>query len=242
MICSLIFIVTTLVLAKIFIKDESKKDTFFKIFALLTLGIHISSIYSSFFKGQIKVEESIIWPIYPCNVSMWLFVVLAFMKNKKGKAFKIIAEFNFFLGIIGGVIGIMFNEIYSNNPNLLQWDVLKGLLSHTTLLVSSFYLLVGGYIKIGVHNVLSVLVGLGVLLVDGGLIIGIYRLAGKTPPNAMYLLEKPFANLPWVNTWTLGLIAIILVFVIGVICENVFEEKEDRWYSKLRRKTKWESF
>ena len=173
-------------------------------------------------------------PIYPCNVAMWLLVISAFCKNKKSKIFAYLGEFTFYLGVVGGIVGILFNEIYSSNPNLLDYGVLKGLLSHSTMLFGCIYLLVGGYIKIRVKNVVSVFLGLLLLLVDGGIIIGIHRLANLEPPNSMYLLNSPFAGLPWINTATIGIASLMLVFTITTIVEQLTLKREERWYMQLR--------
>lgn len=217
------------------IKAQKSKDLILKIAATLTVIIHFSSLYVTFFSsGKAYVDSSMLLPIYPCNVAMWLLVILAFWKNKESKAFKYIAEFTFYLGITGGIIGILFNENYGSNPNLLDWNILKGLLSHSVMLLGCLYLLEGGYIKIRVKNVLSVLGGLIFLLIDGGIIIGLYRVANLTPPNSMYLLENPFPQLPWLNTFTIGAFAIIIVFGITALFEQIALTKDERWYVKIK--------
>ena len=237
MLISSIIIILLLVLFKLFVKQQKYKDLVLQIFAVLTVIIHFSSLYVDYFKtGTAVVEAPMLLPIYPCNVAMWLLVISAFWKNKNSKVFSIIAEFTFYLGIVGAVVGIMLNEIYANNPTLADWGVLKGLLSHSTMLVGCVYLLVGGYIKIRVKNTISVLFGLLFLLVDGGIIIGLYKMFKLTPPNCMYLLSNPVPNLPWLNTFVIGIIGLLIVFLIGVIVEQIALPKQDRWYSKLKKK------
>ena len=217
------------------IKKESQKEFILKLFALLTVILHFSSVYVSFFQtGQAKVDDTMLFPIYPCNVAMWLLVIVAFWKNKQSKGFMIIAEFVFYLGIVGSIIGIVFNENYAGNPNLANWDILKGLLSHSTMMVGCIYLLTGRFIKIRVKNVISVFLGLLFLLIDGGIIIGLYKLANMTPPNCMYLLETPFENMPWINVGTIGLAGLLIVFITSAIVEAICVPKEQRWYNNLR--------
>ena len=164
---------------------------------------------------------------------MWLLIIISFIK-KDSKVYKIMSEFTFYLGLVGGIIGIMFNEIYANTPNLADYSVLKGFLSHATLLFGSVYLLTGKFIKIRVSNVFSVFVGMSFLLLDGGIIIGIYKLFGLEAPNAMYLLNAPFENFKILNTWTIGIAAVLLTFAITAIYEQFAIKKEDRWYNRLR--------
>ncbi len=237
MIFSAIFVVAVLVLAGKFIKSSKMKDLFLLVFAILSVVLHFSSVYVTFFKtGEIVVDESMIMPIYPCHIAMWLLLITANVKNKKGKVFQVLAEFAFYLGIVGGVIGIALNEIYASTPSLTDWNVLKGLLSHVTMLVTSIYLLVGGYIKIRVSNVMSVLIGLVFMLLDGALVIALYKIFNLEPPNAMYLLEPPMENMQWFNTLTMGLLALVIVFSITAIYEWLALSKKDRWYVKLKKK------
>ncbi len=216
-------------------KKENQKNFILKFTAVITVVLHFSSLYVNFFKnGQASVEAPMLLPIYPCNVAMWLLVICAFWKNKNSKVFEFIAEFTFYLGVVGSIVGIMLNEIYASNPNLADWNTLKGLLSHSVMLIGCVYLLIGGYIKIRVKNVLSVFVGLVFLLVDGGIIIGLYKAFNLDPPNCMYMLEIPFSSLPWVNTYLLGVFALIILFIITAIVEQIFVPKEERWYTKLK--------
>ena len=83
-------------------------------------------------------------------------------------------------------------------------------------------------------NVISVFLGLLFLLIDGGIIIGLYKLANMTPPNCMYLLETPFDNMPWINVGTIGLAGLLIVFITSAIVEAICVPKEQRWYNNLR--------
>ena len=52
------------------IKKESQKEFILKLFALLTVILHFSSVYVSFFQtGQAKVDATMLFPIYPCNIA-----------------------------------------------------------------------------------------------------------------------------------------------------------------------------
>ncbi|MBQ7308456.1 MAG: hypothetical protein IJW82_08045, partial [Clostridia bacterium] len=186
-----------------------------------------------FSTGTAIADQTLLLPIYPCHIAMWLILIVSFTKNKSSKAFTILAEFTFYLGLVGGIVGIAFNENYASNPNLLDWSILKGLLSHITLLVSCLYLLVGKYIKIRVFNTISCAIGMTGLLADGLLVIGLHKLFELDAPNAMYLLSNPFPQVTWINTWFIGFIAILLVFVVTSIYELLTVKECDRWYNQL---------
>lgn len=218
-----------------FIKKEKIKNIIFKISVLLIVAIHYSPLYVDYFStGTATVEPQMLLPIYPCNIAMWLLIIVAFYKNKSSKLFTYIADFTFYLSFFGGIIGVLFNEIYSGNPNLADWDVLNGLLGHSIMVFSSLMLLLT-YVKIRVKNIIGVLIGLVFMYLEGWLIIGIYELCNLEPLNCMYLLHPPFQQYPWINTYLIGLTGISFVFLITTIYEQIFIKKEERWYNQIKK-------
>lgn len=237
---SVISFVITAILIVLFVKtvkNQNVKNGIVKACALTTVLIHYSPLYYDYFTtGSAEVYGTMLLPIYPCNVAMWLLVLTAFWKNKGGGFFRVLAESTFYLGVVGGVVGILFNEIYISDPDLTNWHVLHGLLSHSTMLLGCIYLLAGGYIKIRVDNVVSGVCCLLLLIADGIVVIAIHRLCGLTPPNCMFLLENPFPQIKWFNPLVLGVFAVLLLFAVTAVYEQIALEKEDRWYSRLQKK------
>ena len=234
---STVISVIILVLSYKFIKTDKSKDRFLKFWAIITVILHFSILYVDFFTyGTAEIGESLLLPVYPCNIAMWLLVVTAFIK-KDSKIFTALAIVTFYLGIIGGVVGIVFNENYMNTPSLADYSVLKGLLSHSTMLIGCIYLLVGKYFKIRVSNMPAVVGGLLFLILDGLLMIGLFRLfiPHIDPPNCMFLLENPFPQITWFNPWILGIGAGIVIFAFTVIYEQFAVEKGERWYNKIAK-------
>lgn len=239
MVFTVIGLTITFILCRLFIKHENKKDVVLKIAAILTLIFHYSPLYVDYFTtGTAEISDTMILPVYPCNVAMWLLVIVAFVKNKKSKFFRILATSTFYLGMLGGIIGIAFNEIYNNNPTLADWDVLNGLLSHVTLMLGCGYVLVGKYIQIRVANVFALFCGGVFLLADGFVVIGLHKLFGIECVNCMYLLGPPFEDLPWLNVYVIGASVLVLSFVVTAIIEQIVLSSEERWYNKFKRRTK----
>lgn len=239
MVCSALIIISFLIVFFVFLKKETHKNLVLKVAALLTVIIHYSPLYVNYFAtGSAEIEAPMLLPIYPCNIAMWLLLITAFSKNKQSYVFKVIAEITFYLGIIGGLFGIMLNEIYASTPDLTDWGVMNGMLSHSTMLLGCIYLLVGKYIKIRVSNLISIFIGLMFLFVDGWIIIGLYTLFRLDAPNSMFLLEPPLDSLPWFNTYLIGIFAMLLFFFITVLYEQVALKKEDRWYTKIKNRRK----
>ncbi len=233
------FVITAILLVILSKKPlgEVGKVRVLKISALLTVILHFSSLYVDYFSGieNPGVERPMLLPLYPCNVAMWLLLIVAYKKDKQGRLFDFLAMATFYLGIFGGIIGIVFNENYISTPNLADWGILKGLLSHSTMLFGCIYLLFADYVKIGVSNMLYVFLGLLLLVADGAIIIFLHWIFGLELPNSMYLLELPFPSMPWLNVVTIGILAMLVIFVATCLYEFLAFKKEDRWYVKLKK-------
>ena len=119
-----------------YFKTDDKKIRALKFFAIITVIIHYSSLWVDFFKdGSAEVASVMLLPIHPCNVCMWLLVASAFVKKRDNAVYRILTEYTFWAGCVCGFIGILLNENYDSTPNLLDYDVLKGMLSHSTMVI-----------------------------------------------------------------------------------------------------------
>ncbi len=207
-----------------------------KLSAILTVVLHYSNIWVEFFSNggsTSGLEGSHLFPIYPCHILMWLLFITAFLKNKSGKAFTVLSEFCFWGGIVCGVIGIVLNENYSATPDLTDWYILKGLLSHSAMIFGCLYILVGKFMTVRVFNVVSVAIGLIAFIVDGLFINALYALCNLPEVNAMYLLHSPYENMPWLSPILMGVVALLLLFA-GLALYELRLPKEERWYAKLK--------
>ena len=238
------FILSGGILAFLYFKfnTEDKKVAALKFFAVITVVIHFSSLWVDFLMtGEQKIAESMLFPIHPCNVCMWLLLIVAFIKKREGIFYKLLSEFVFFGGTVCGFIGILLNENFDSNPTLLDYEVLKGLLSHSTMILGAVFLLVGGFVKIRVSNVFSVIAGLLFFVVDGFIINTLYSAFGREACNSMYLLEKPFSNMPWLTTPVMGLAAVILVLLVTFIYEAIALPREERFFNVIKNQSFKES-
>ena len=223
-----------LIVCSKFVKTQTGKDKILKAAALVTVLLHYSSIWVDYLTmGSAEVENNQLFPIYPCNIIMWLLLLAAYLKNKQNTFYTVLTEFVFWGGVVCGSIGIIFNINYDNNPNLLDYDILKGLVSHSTMLFGCIYLLVGGYVELRVFNVVSCALGLSFFLLDGIFINALFKYFQLDPVNAMYLQESPIASMPWFSPVLMGAIALTVLF-IGLALYELKFPKEERWYVKLR--------
>ena len=215
-----------------YVRSENHRNLILKLSAVATVIIHFSSLWVDFFTGggNAPVEGNHILPIYPCNIIMWMLLILSFMENKKSAVFRLLAEFCFIVGTVCGVIGIVFNINYDSNPSLLDYDILKGLLSHSTMVFGCIYIYLLGYVKFGVFNTLSLLSGFSVFVLSGLAVNGLYEAFGMTPPDGIFLYEVPYIG---VSSVPLGALFILVVFGLLALYEQRLPEDE-RWYSKIK--------
>lgn len=236
---TLFITILLLVICKKRIKQERTRDLVLKISAIITVVIHYSSLWIDFFTNGIAVVEApMLLPIYPCNICMWLLLICAYFKDKNTKIFKIICEFTALAGTLCGFIGTIINENFLNNPDFSNFNILKGLMSHTTMVFCCLYLIVMDYMKIRViSNLFSCFCGLVFFVVDG-IIINTLFAAFKLPEvNSMYLLHKPFPDIPFLNFFTIGIIGLFIGFIFCFIYEMIALKSNERWYYKLKHRT-----
>ena len=157
------------------------------------------------------MENNHLLPVYPCNVVMWMLLIVACMKEKKGLWFDMLAEFCFYGGTVCGVLGIVLNTNFDNTPTLADYDVLKGLLSHSTMLFGCLYMLIGGYIRIRVFNSVSIMAGLLCFISCGMAVDSLYIACGMEAPDGMWLRSNEYVSVP---PLLLGALAPVIVFIV----------------------------
>lgn len=219
MVISGVLTAVLLVLCRKYVKKESNKNHILKFFAIVTVLIHISDAWVDFFTsgGSASICSTHILPIYPCNVIMWMLLIASLMHNKKHIIFQMLGEFCFWGGIICSTIGIVLNQNFGNTPTLADYDILKGLLSHSTMLFGCIYMLVGGFIRIRSFNALSVTAGLAIFVVCGITVNRLYEAFGMEPPDGMFLLSNPY--LP-ISPILPGIGAVIILFFVLRLVEK----------------------
>ncbi len=227
--------VLILFLLRRYVKDEEGHIKAIKFFALITVIIHYSSLWVEFFASENAVAEiggNMLLAKYPCNLIMWLLLIVAFMKKRDSLLYRALSEFVFLGGTVCAVIGIVFNENFDSTPTLLDYEVLKGLLSHSTMLLGCLHLQVSGIIKLRVKSTFSVIFGMLIFLFNGLIVNGLYSIFGLPECNSMYLQEPPFESMPWLNTATIGIAAVLVGFIACLVSEAITLPKEERWINK----------
>ena len=232
---SFLLTIILLVIFNKFVKNEKHKHIILRVTAILVVAIHFSVIWVEYLKnGSAEIESPMLFPIYPCNVIMWMLLITSSIKKKDNTAYRILSEFTAIGGIVCGTIGIILNENFIRTPSLMDYDVLAGMLSHSVMVFGCLYLIVSGFVKVRVFNVVSCACGLTYFIINGGIINLIYYLCKLDSCNSMYMLEVPFESMPWLTPYLMGVVALVLVFIVTAIYEFFALKKEDRWYNKFK--------
>lgn len=209
---SLTFTFFALFLGKKYLKKDYQKERYLKFWALATFFLHISLMWVEFLKyGVAYAYDNVLFPIYFCNLAMYILMIAAFISNKKSKVFQYFAVVVSYSGILGALISLFYPEYYLGAESMLEWAVMKSMLSHSAMLIGASYLIVGGFIKIEHKNTL--IYGIGILAFGVvGLIVNLtFHLAGLPAPNAMFLQKPPIEEAPFLNVYVIVLLMLLVV-------------------------------
>ncbi|MDP2426015.1 MAG: YwaF family protein [bacterium] len=196
------------------IKSQGNKDIVLKFFALATFFLHTSVLWVDFLKnGQAMVPDNVLFPIYFCNLSMYMLVIVAFMGNKSSKWFKWLAIMASYGGIFGALISLFYPVYYLGAPSMFEWGVFKSMVSHSTMLAGGLWLLANRYFKISTQNIVVYFIGLLWYGLIGIFVNFLFKVNGLHDPNAMYLQHPPLEDVPYLNAVTISILMCLIMYV-----------------------------
>lgn len=230
-------IIISLIIINKRVKNQRTKDQILKMTAVVTVFLHYSSLWVDYFTtGKAEVNSTMLIPVYPCNVCMWMLLIVAFTKNKDSKIYHILTEFLGLAGTVCGMIGLFFNDIFLSDPNFFDYSSLKGLLSHSTMIFGTLFILTQGYVKIEtISMTISTTIGLVIFAIDGLIVNTLFSICKLDSVNSMYMQEFPF-DIPGGSFITLGILGVLVAFIFSNIYELISKPSNERWYHKLRNK------
>ena len=214
-----------------FVKTDRAKNVLLLSVAVFTVLFHYSAFLFRLFGGgdaiaYLKENPNLILPIYPCNLVMWLALVFGFLKNKKSKFAEFVADYLFWFGIISTLVGMFANVDFIRNPTFAEYENVKSVGAHATLLFNVLLLPFFGYIKTNVKrnlkNIAISIVGMAVV----GLYCNLLFSALASPEaaydvNSMFLLHSPFEALPFLTYPVIALLALPLYLGLFALCAYV---------------------
>lgn len=239
--------ISFLIISKKFIKTDKQIRILFFILPLLTVACHYSSlIYHAIKSGTamnfLVNNPNLVLPIYPCNVVMWILVIVGiFWKYREKRIFRILIDFSFFFGTISALVGMFANVDFINNPTLADYDVTKGIVAHGFMLLNilalPFYKIIKYDLLPNFINLTIGVVGMGIIGLYNNLLISVIsneEYANEI--NSMFLLHSPFESVPFLVFPIIVLIALPVYFGIFEIIDLIVYKKGNRW---IHRKFSW---
>ena len=239
MVISAVISAGTIIALRLFKNKRANKAAIWFL-AIITVIIHFSGLWYEFFTvGEAQASTEYILPVYPCHICMWLLVISATVLEREDPVSKTVKGFSFWGGLVCGSVGLIFNENFGSNPTLADYHVLKGLLSHSTMILGCILLFSAGFVKIRVkRSVFDVAAGLTLFILDGWLVNSLFKKYGLGECNAMYMQKAPFEALPFINVYTIGVAALLVTFIASAIYEQIQLPPDKRWYAPLLKGNK----
>ena len=227
-----------LYLVKKHVKRESTKTLVLIFAASFTIVFHYSLLIFKLLSGDNVVAylgetPNLLLPIYPCNVVMWSALIFALLGNKRSRLGEFFADYLFWFGIVSTLVGMFANVDFINNPTLADYNNIKSIAAHATLLFNVLLIPLFGYIKIDiVRNMKNIIISILVMAVIGGycnLLFGaLVSEAAAYDVNSMFLIHSPFAGLDFLTYPVIALIAIPIYFILFVICHLCARKRNGR--------------
>lgn len=239
----LIVITALLFLVKKTVKTERAERALLLISALVTIIFHYSTlIFYAISRGAafdyLKDNPNLILPIYPCNVVMWSCLILGFMKNRDSKLYILLTDYIFWFGIFSTLVGMFANVDFIKNPTLADYDIVKSIVAHATLLFNLLLLPLFERIRIEPGRNMKNMI----LSVIGMYAIGLYcNLVFKTlvspeaayDVNSMFIIHSPFDTVPYLKYPIIAAAALVLYFILFNVLDVIKCKKGDRWLDKV---------
>ena len=240
---ALIAVITVaLVAVKKTVKSERGQNAVLICAASLTIFCHYSSflyrlVTGGDFMSYLQNNPNLILPIYPCNVGMWTALIFACLKNKRSKLGTFLADYLFWFGIFSTLVGMFANVDFIKNPTLADYEILKSILAHATLLFNVLLIPLFGHIRIDFgRNMRHILYSIVEMLVIGLYCNLLFRVLVSEEMayevNSMFLIHSPFDALPFLTYPIISLIAAVLYFALFAILERIFLKREDRFFTR----------
>ena len=238
-------IVLGLWLIKKYVRKERTQNVILIVAAVVTILFHYSSFLMKLITGgdamaYLSETPNLILPIYPCNVVMWSALIFAFLRSKRSKLGAFFVDYLFWFGIVSTLVGMFANVDFIRNPTLTDYENVKSIAAHATLLFNILLLSIFGYVKIHVkRNLINISLSVLGMAIIGGYCNLVFRAlvseARAYDVNSMFLIHSPFEGLDFLTYPVIALIAIPIYFLVFVICDLIAHKKGERFYNRSQK-------
>lgn len=231
---SLILTILILFLATKYLKKQNHKNIFLVSTGIVCFLSHISHLWLQFFtnNGVAQINDYILFPLYFCNLMMFLLLVLSLLTNKNSKFFQVLAVFTFYGGMLGSTISLIYPDYYVSSGGNVDYYVIKSFMSHSILMIGAMWLYLGGFFKPRLSNVIWYFIGLVVTGLLGFITNVMYEVFLNRQANAMWMQAPAIEGTPF-DGWLLAFLSLIIVTCVSLyfefklpVEERIFESKK----------------
>ena len=215
-------------LVKRYARGDRAKSILLLAAALATVLFHYSTLLFRLFTGDGALEylsgaPNLLLPIYPCNLVMWLALIFALLRDKTSRLGIFLSDYLFWFGVISTLVGMFANVDFIQNPTLADYENVKSIGAHATLLFNVLLLPLFGYVKLDVlRNMKSILLSILMMGAIGCYCNLIFGVVGSPEMaydvNSMFLLHSPFAGADFLTYPVIALIAIPIYLALFLLC------------------------
>ena len=234
--CILIaLIVLGLWLIKKYVQKEKTQGYILLGAAVFTILFHYSSFLYRLLGGgdameYLRATPNLLLPIYPCNVVMWSALIFALLKKKGSQLGSFMSDYLFWFGIISTLVGMFANVDFINNPTLADYENVKSIAAHATLLFNILLLPLFGHVKINVkQNMLHIVLSILLMAVIGCYCnLVFHALVSREAAydvNSMFLIHSPFEGVSFLTYPVIALMAIPIYFGVFVLADLLARKK-----------------
>lgn len=241
----LILIITALLVAvRKWARSARARRVILLIAPLVTILFHYSSfLYHLLFTGKgiayLSETPNLILPIYPCNVVMWCALFYGLLKNKDSKLALLLSDYIFWFGLFSTLVGMFANVDFIMNPTLRDFEIVKSIVAHATLLfnlllIPAFGLLRPDFFRNMKNIVLSVLAMYAIGLYCNVIFEALVSAEAAYDVNSMFLIHSPFEGVPFLRYPLIAAIALVLYFIVFTVCDIIRTPRGARWFDRVR--------
>ena len=236
-------------LIKRYVRTERTQSRILLAAALFTIVFHYSTclfrlVTGGDVIGYLRETPNLLLPIYPCNVVMWSALLFALLKDKRSKVGAFLADYLFWFGVISTLVGMFANVDFIKNPTLADYENVKSIAAHATLLFNVLLLPFFGYVTTDVkRNIKSIVVSVVMMAVIGCYCnLVFYALSSAAVAydvNSMFLIHSPFDGLDFLTYPVIASVAIPIYFALFVLCDRITHKRrlcaEDAVFASEKR-------
>ena len=181
----------------------------------------------------LRTTPNLLLPIYPCNVVMWCALIFALLRNKTSRTGIFLSDYLFWFGIVSTLVGMFANVDFIRNPTLADYENVKSIAAHATLLFNVLLLPLFGYVKTDVkrnmRSILLSIVGMGVIGCYCNLVfcaLSSWEVAYDV--NSMFLIHSPFEGLAFLTYPVIALIAIPIYLAVFMLSAAIARKRKKK--------------